>query len=368
MVHYFTQELVEPSGKLRDLKKHNHVNDTIVKELGQAVYEHITSFINTEDEKNLVMWTNSTFNITSLSDNYFNSIVNLERINDIHRINKFFEAVNDKLPMEGIFIGCVETKGLRKHRIMKKYPRGVAHGYYVLDFVFKRIFPKLPVTKAIYFKITAGRNRVLSRTETMGRLYSCGFSMVDEKFIGNKLFFVAKKIKEPIYDLEASYGPVYKMKRIGKHGKVISVYKFRTMHAYAEYLQQYVYEKNSLQEGGKFKDDFRISTIGKFFRKYWLDELPMLINLFKGDLKLVGVRPLSKHYLSLYSPELIQKRLNHKPGLIPPFYVDMPKTLQEIIASEMKYLEEHEKAPFTTDIKYFFRALYNILIKKARSK
>ena len=42
----------------------------------------------------------------------------------------------------------------------------------------------------------------------------------------------------------------------------------------------------------------------KLFRKYWVDELPMILNLLKGDLKIVGVRPLSSHYLSLYSEEL----------------------------------------------------------------
>lgn len=141
----------------------------------------------------------------------------------------------------------------------------------------------------------------------------------------------------------------------------------RTMHAYSEYLQQYVFETSSLQEGGKFKDDFRVTTAGKFMRKTWLDELPMLINLLKGDLKLVGVRPLSKHYFSLYTPEMQEFRSKFKPGLIPPFYVDMPKTLEEIQASEYKYLLACEKHPFLTDFKYFWLALYNIIIKKARS-
>lgn len=368
MINQLNKEFIKSSGKLRDLKKHNHVTDSIISEFGNEVSELISSQVNTEDDKTLVVMTNSTFNVTSLSDNFFKAIVNLERINDIHGINNFFEAVNDKLPINGIYISCMETKGLRKRRIMHKYPFGIAHIYYLFDFIFKRIFPKLPITKTLYFKITAGRNRVLSRTESMGRLYSCGFSILHERFIGNHLFFVAQKIKEPSFDPEASYGPIYKMKRVGKNGKIIHVYKVRTMHAYAEYLQQYVYEKNSLEEGGKFKDDFRISTLGKFFRKYWLDELPMLVNLLKGDLKLVGVRPLSRHYLSLYSEELIQKRMKHKPGLIPPFYVDMPKTLNEIMESEMNYLSKYEKSPFLTDIKYFFGALNNIIIKKARSK
>jgi Sugar transferases involved in lipopolysaccharide synthesis len=149
--------------------------------------------------------------------------------------------------------------------------------------------------------------------------------------------------------------------------KLFHVYKFRTMHPYSEYLQKYVFEKNKLQEGGKIKDDFRITYWGRIMRKLWIDELPMFINFFKGDLKLVGVRPLSKHYLSLYDDELRELRMRYKPGLVPPFYADMPKTLEEIIESEKRYLHQFEKYGFITDTKYFFKAVYNILIKRARS-
>lgn len=77
-----------------------------------------------------------------------------------------------------------------------------------------------------------------------------------------------------------------------------------TMHPYSEYLQRYVFEKNSLQEGGKIKDDFRVTYWGRIMRKLWIDELPMFINFFKGDLKLVGVRPLSTHYLTFMMKNL----------------------------------------------------------------
>jgi hypothetical protein len=85
-------------------------------------------------------------------------------------------------------------------------------------------------------------------------------------------------------------------------------------------------------------------------------------------MKLVGVRPLSKHFYGLYTPELQQKRIRFRPGLIPPFYADLPKSLEEIMASEQRYLEAYEKSPFRTDLSYFFRAIYNILIKGAKSQ
>ena len=140
------------------------------------------------------------------------------------------------------------------------------------------------------------------------------------------------------------------------------------MHPFSEYLQDYIFHQNELQEGGKFRNDFRISKEGKIFRKFWLDEIPMFINFFKGDMKLIGVRPISKQYYSLYSTELQEKRIRTKPGLLPPFYADMPKTLEEIIASELKYLNAYEQAPLKTDIKYFFLSLKSILIQGARSK
>ena len=102
-------------------------------------------------------------------------------------------------------------------------------------------------------------------------------------------------------------------------------------------------------------------------RQFWLDELPMIINILKGDLKIVGVRPLSKHYYSLYTKELQDKRIDSKPGLLPPFYVDMPSTLDEIIESELKYLRAYEKRPFLTDMRYFFSICSNIIVRKARS-
>jgi lipopolysaccharide/colanic/teichoic acid biosynthesis glycosyltransferase len=123
-----------------------------------------------------------------------------------------------------------------------------------------------------------------------------------------------------------------------------------------------------LQKGGKFNNDIRINTLGGIMRKYFLDEIPMLLNLIRGEMKIVGVRPISNHYFSLYSAELQEKRLKTKPGLLPPFYADMPETMEEIQNSEMKYLIECEKnGTFVTDVKYLRKIIKNIIINKARS-
>jgi lipopolysaccharide/colanic/teichoic acid biosynthesis glycosyltransferase len=340
----------------------------IIDTSGERTLSLFNQYVNFESQSTYVVSTSTRFNIDQFIDKECDTIINLRRVNDIKHLNKFFESVNQKLNDNGIFIGCAETKELRKRRILKKYIPVFNYFYYTLDFILKRIFPKVPITKRIYFFLTNGRNRVFSRPEVLGRLYSCGFKIISEQYISNQLYFVAEKVKTPSFDLHPSYGPLFKMRRVGKNGKTIYVLKFRTMHPYAEYLQEYIYDKNQLQEGGKFKNDFRISTLGKFFRKFWIDEFPMLINVFRGDIKLVGVRPLSDHYLSLYDEDFRSLRQKYKPGLVPPFYADMPKTLEEIIDSEKRYLELYEKKPIRTDLKYFFKAFHNIIFKSARSK
>ncbi len=208
---------------------------------------------------------------------------------------------------------------------------------------------------------------MLTRAEILGRLYACGFEMVEENYVNGLYFFVTRRVKEPAFDPNPSYGPFITLRRVGKGGKMIKVYKLRTMYPYAEYLQDYVHQQNNLENGGKFKNDFRVASSRAFLRRLWLDELPMLINLFRGEMKVVGVRPLSQHYFNLYSKELQEKRIKNRPGLIPPYYADMPETLEEIQDSEMRYLESYEKHPLSTQWRYFWKAFYNILFKKARS-
>ena len=294
-------------------------------------------------------------------------ITKKERINDLRFLNKYFEEVNELLKYGGIFKGNVETYSVRRNRILKKYPLPFNKIYLLIDILLVRISPKLPFTKNLYFNITKGKGRVLSKSETYGRLYSCGFEFIEEEYKNNKIYFSFKKVKKPLFDMNPSYGFLIKLKRVGKNGKLISVYKLRTMSPYSEYLQQYIFQKHDLQKGGKLKNDFRISAYGKLMRKFWIDELPMIYNLLKSEMKLVGIRPLSEHYFNLYTKELKILRIKTKPGLIPPFYVDMPVTLEEIIASEIKYLKAYEKRPFHTDCTYFFKSMYNILIKRKRS-
>ena len=209
---------------------------------------------------------------------------------------------------------------------------------------------------------------MLTRVEVLGRFYRAGFEVIHEEISNGEFYVIASKKKDPIRNDKPSNGLLIRLKRIGKDGETIGVYKFRTMHAYSEYLQPYIYKQEGLTNGGKIKSDYRINTPGKLLRSFWLDELPMLLNWVKGDLKLVGVRPLSNHYFNLYAKELQELRIKTKPGLIPPFYADMPDTLEEIQESERRYLRLYLEKPLLTDWRYFWRALWNIVVRRERSK
>jgi len=355
-----SQEPIDPT-RVKTVQK------AILSDFSREVYTFLEQHTNLFSDTTLIIATTTSFNILNQPNNTFKTVVNLKRVNDIRRINKFFEAVNEKIPVGGIYVCMAETQEQRKKRILRKFPPFLNYLYYFFDFIIKRVFPKFSFTKGIYFLLTRGENRVISRAEFLGRLYSCGFDVIKEQEIDKLHYVVAQKIRKPFFDMEPTYGPLIKLRRIGRGGKFIKVYKLRTMHPYSEYLQEYIYRKHNLQEGGKFKNDFRVSTLGRFMRKLWIDELPMLINLFRGELKIVGVRPLSQHYFNLYTKEFQERRVKYKPGLIPPFYVDNPKTLDEIMASEIKYLDAYDKHPFLTDLKYFFVSVYNIVFKHYRS-
>lgn len=350
----------------------SEVDDALIKALIKEVGEETsTGILNIAKGKlngnSQFISTSNTFNIASLPLKEYGYLINLRRLNHIPDLNSLLDTVNSKVKTGGHFLCCLETKDLRKQRFFRKYPPVINYIFYIFDFIVKRIFPKIRFTRWLFKLLTKGKNNVLSRAEALGRVSRAGFSIENESFINNLLYIEGKKTGEPLDAKGKNYGVLIALPRIGRDGKLIKVYKLRTMHPYSEYIQDYVYSLYELEKGGKFKNDFRITSWGAFSRKVWLDELPTFINVLKGNMKIVGVRPLSKQYFELYSDELQKQRINFKPGLVPPFYYDMPKELDEIQASEIKYLEAYKKKPFRTDVRYFFVSFWNIFFRRARS-
>jgi lipopolysaccharide/colanic/teichoic acid biosynthesis glycosyltransferase len=115
----------------------------------------------------------------------------------------------------------------------------------------------------------------------------------------------------------SSRGPLFfKQQRSGQNGRPFTLYKFRTMVTNAE---QYKHELEAMNEmsGPVFKltNDPRVTPVGRFLRKYSLDELPQLWNVLRGDMSLVGPRPLPVDEVRRFSDLAHRRRLSVKPGL-----------------------------------------------------
>lgn len=154
--------------------------------------------------------------------------------------------------------------------------------------------------------------------------------------------------------------PFYVQMRTGKNGKDFKMYKFRSMYMDAENKRNELLEQNEA-DGPIFKiaDDPRVTKIGKFIRKTSIDELPQLVNILKGEMSVIGPRPLPT-YEQAACNEYQQKRLLVKPGLS--CYTALDKKSEENfdnwIELDMKYIRERS---FATDIKIIFRTIGVVL-------
>ncbi len=295
------------------------------------------------------------------------AVVNLHSFNNIRDIDSYFEQVNNVMQENAVFIGHIRTNKLRHET--RKNRRGLSQVAKFLDFIAHRIPSKVSFLKPLYLQLTKGKNQRISKAEICGRFVRSGFTIlsIEENLDGN-MFFVGTKTGTPIRSDKPSSGLLYKMPRMGKNGKMIGVYKFRTMHAYSEYLQDYVLKENGYGPNGKPANDFRVTSWGKFMRKFWIDELPQLLNVLKGEMKLVGVRPVSKRYFQDIPKELQELRLSRKPGCIPPYVAfDMEGSKEGALASEERYLRLSDKYATLRDIRLVFQAINNIVIRRKRS-
>lgn len=345
--------------QINSLEDKNQIVDFLEKNLKDITVNFYSSSI---------LSTTTLENIKIIRNNSKNLLINLHKLNDIRRLNQYLITSHMKLIPNGILVGNLLPIETTFNRLQNQMPKLLFTLLYPFHFLFYRVISKIPKINRLYFLITQGKNRVISRAEIFGRLNFCGFKIVNETLINHKLYFIAEKVKTISTITNPSYHPIVKLKRIGLNGKFIYIYKFRTMYPYSEFLQEHMYNKYKLTlSGNKFKNDFRITNWGKFLRQFWIDELPQIYNWLRGDLNLIGVRALSEQYISLYPKEHRELRNIYKPGLIPPFYVDLPNSLEDKIISEREYINQKRIAPIKTDVKYGFMALKNIIFKGVRS-
>lgn len=339
-------------------------------QLFTTYYENIPISFNSNKEEQLSvnkLLQNPKLNIF-FCDESTKIFINTKRINQIRFINQHFEYINKTILLGESYFGHFETFTAKKNRLwINKIPL-LRTIYFFFDFIFNRVFPKIKYINNIYFLFTKGKNRLLSKAEVLGRLIANGFEIELFRNIDGICYFRVKKVSEITQKASSSYGLIFKMKRIGKNGKLFDVYKFRTMHPFSEYLQDYIVKKHGLNEKGKISRDFRLTPWGKWMRKYWIDEIPQLLNLLRGQMKLVGVRPVSQSYFNSLPEDLQLLRTKFKPGCIPPYVaLNYPSSFDEVVKAERIYLEMKIKQPYLTDLKFFFYALINIFLKGKRS-
>lgn len=183
------------------------------------------------------------------------------------------------------------------------------------------------------------------------------------------LFFtgIAFVIFAPVIKIQ-SPGPIfYSQTRIGKNGRRFKFYKFRTMVVGADAMKKDLMEKNEM-DGLMFKmeNDPRIFGIGKFMRKFSIDELPQFWNVLKGEMSLVGTRPPTEEEFEQY--ELHHKaRLGIKPGLTGMWQVSGRsdiKNFEEIVALDTQYISNWSLG---MDIRILFRTVLVVLTGKGSS-
>ncbi len=167
----------------------------------------------------------------------------------------------------------------------------------------------------------------------------------------------------------SSRGPTfYAHVRVGRQGKYFDCLKFRTMHFDADLELKKLLASNPLlmrewKAYYKLKTDPRITPIGRWLRKTSLDELPQFINVFKGDMSLVGPRPLTQDEVVHYLKDKASKILSVRPGLTTLWIVKGRNqfTLQERIELEEFYVDHRN---FFLDLRLIIQTVIRMIFPK----
>ena len=170
------------------------------------------------------------------------------------------------------------------------------------------------------------------------------------------------------YILNKDYSSIfYTQTRIGKNGKEFKLYKFRSMIPNADEVLKELMDTNTdifneYSKNKKLKDDPRVTKVGKFIRKTSLDEFPQFINVFKGDMSIVGNRPYlprEKKDMGNYYSDIVKTKC----GIVSYWAVHGRSDVSFKRRLELeKYYSNHQSLKL--DIEIFFRAFLVVLLKK----
>lgn len=285
-----------------------------------------------------------------------------KRIDSYLNIDKELAQRYQTLDNGGVILLRAKIGDKVENKILNISFKPISWLIYLVYFFFFRVLPKTPIINKLLLLISLGKWRSISKTETWGRLAFAGFDVINEIELQNgEDLIVARKLYTPFEQSIPSFYPIISLNRVGYLGETIRIFKLRSMYPYSEFLQQKIYEMNSLDNTGKFKDDFRITRYGKYVRKFWLDELPQVINWLRGDIKIVGIRAMSFQYFSLYPQWYKDLYYSVKPGFVSPIFDDNTTSFDDIVEIEGNYLKRFIKNKIKTDISFFFETAFQIL-------
>ena len=162
-----------------------------------------------------------------------------------------------------------------------------------------------------------------------------------------------------------SPGPlIFKQARVGKNGRIFNIYKLRSMYVDAEERKQALMSQNKM-DGLMFKmdNDPRITKVGKFIRKFSIDELPQFWNVLKGDMSLIGTRPPTVEEFEQYESHH-KRRLSMKPGITGLWQVSGRSDIQdfeEVVRLDCEYIDTWSPA---LDVKILLKTVNVVLTHK----
>jgi lipopolysaccharide/colanic/teichoic acid biosynthesis glycosyltransferase len=158
-----------------------------------------------------------------------------------------------------------------------------------------------------------------------------------------------------------SPGPIlFRQKRVGADEKVFNFYKFRSMYEDAEQRQKALESRNEAAGAVfKIKDDPRVTPVGRFLRRWSIDELPQLVNVLKGEMSLVGPRPLPVRDFHLME-EAHKGRLEAVPGMTGYWQISGRSNLsfEDMVRLDLYYIENWS---LSFDVKIIVRTLSAVL-------
>ena len=242
--------------------------------------------------------------------------------------------------LDGVFLNTSAAFGSRFH------PRDLLKAFQSLGAVVHVNIDALELDTSYKRIENLGFFKVVSystRFRTTGEVIAKRVTDILGAVVGLILTVVIGVFVVPAILIESPGAPIFSQERVGRNGRRFRIYKFRSMRKGADAQKEALMKENEMQ-GAMFKmeNDPRVTRVGRFIRKYSIDELPQFFNVLKGDMSLVGTRPPTVDEVEKYRPEQ-KRRLSVLPGITGLWQTSGRSDIydfEEIVRLDLKYIDE----------------------------